>query len=259
MSGAPTHLSNFSMGDARMDLNDPRWLQHLDVITAWGEASTGNETDPPTDQQLWAISRIRADLNLPEQIDPTLLTELRAAFNAGRRGLEWNAVDSGELRAVSSLVDGGYYVLRPQGGGWVVDLVIPDDMPDSERSEEADDELVEVARLSAGGVKVEQVRAGDLPGRKPRVGWFPTEAKAKAGAAEYEAGTHPEDDGCAIYTESYHGVLRNGVEVSVHSLRTGDVFTEVGYDDPVLVHAVASGIDGDLHLDLGSPDGDDSP
>jgi hypothetical protein len=234
-----------------MDLSDTRWRQHLDVIRAWGEASTANGTDPPTDEQLWAISRVRADLNLPEQIDLTLLQELRAAFNLGRQGLQWNAADNGEQRAVSRLVDGGYYVLRPQGCGWVADLVIPDDMEDSEG---ADDELVEVGRLSVGRLRVEQVRAGDLPGRKPRVGWFPTEARAKAGAARYEAETHAEGDGCTIYAESYHGVLRDGVEVSVHSLTAGDVFTEVGYDDPVLVRAMASGIDGDLHLDLGSPE-----
>lgn len=68
-----------------MSPDDPRWLQHLDVITAWGQASAANHTPPPTDQQLWAVSRVRADLNLPEQVDPALLDQLREAFNTGRQ------------------------------------------------------------------------------------------------------------------------------------------------------------------------------
>jgi hypothetical protein len=67
-----------------MNRDDPRWLEHLDIITAWGEASAANQTPPPTDEQLWAASRIRRDLNLPEHIDTEKLAELREAFNTGR-------------------------------------------------------------------------------------------------------------------------------------------------------------------------------
>ena len=52
-----------------MNRDDPRWLEHLDIITAWGEASAANQTPPPTDEQLLAASHIRRDLNLPEHID----------------------------------------------------------------------------------------------------------------------------------------------------------------------------------------------
>jgi len=67
-----------------MDPNDPRWLQRLDIVTAWGEASARNGTPRPTDEQLWSTARRRQDLNLPKQIDADLLTELREAFNTGR-------------------------------------------------------------------------------------------------------------------------------------------------------------------------------
>jgi hypothetical protein len=67
-----------------MQCHDPRWLQHLDIITAWGEASAINRTPPPTDDQLWDAARLRRDLQLPEHADPDLLTQLRAAFDAGR-------------------------------------------------------------------------------------------------------------------------------------------------------------------------------
>jgi hypothetical protein len=67
-----------------MDRNDPRWVEHLDIITAWGEASAANDTPPPADEQLWAATRSRTDWHLPEQIDSVLLADLRAAFNAGR-------------------------------------------------------------------------------------------------------------------------------------------------------------------------------
>ncbi len=67
-----------------MEPNDPRWVQQLDLITAWGEASAINGTPPPTDGELWAEARVRRDLHLPEQIDPGLLADLRAAFNVGR-------------------------------------------------------------------------------------------------------------------------------------------------------------------------------
>jgi hypothetical protein len=67
-----------------MQRNDPRWLEHLDIITAWGEASALNRTPPPTDDQLWDAARLRRDLQLPDQPDPDLLDQLRAAFDAGR-------------------------------------------------------------------------------------------------------------------------------------------------------------------------------
>jgi len=67
-----------------MDSRDPNWLEHLDVITVWGEASAINQTPPPTDEQLWAAMRRRQDLNLPERPDPDLLAQLRRAFSAGR-------------------------------------------------------------------------------------------------------------------------------------------------------------------------------
>lgn len=67
-----------------MDRNDPRWVEHLDNITAWGEASADNGTPPPTDDQLWAATRLRRDLHLPAQADTVLLADLRAAFDAGR-------------------------------------------------------------------------------------------------------------------------------------------------------------------------------
>nr|BFE56381.1 hypothetical protein GCM10020063_009070 [Dactylosporangium thailandense] len=67
-----------------MQRNDARWWEHLDLITAWGEASAANQTPPPTDAQLWGTSRLAQDLHLPEQIDPALLGQLRVAFNQGR-------------------------------------------------------------------------------------------------------------------------------------------------------------------------------
>lgn len=68
-----------------MDPHDPRWREHLDIVTAWGEASAANGTPLPTDEQLWAAARRRQDLNLPARIDDDLLEQLRDAFNARRR------------------------------------------------------------------------------------------------------------------------------------------------------------------------------
>ncbi|GIJ62047.1 hypothetical protein [Virgisporangium aurantiacum] len=68
-----------------MQRNDTLWREHLDIITAWGQASVTNQTSPPTDEQLWAASRVRQDLHLPEQVDPELLAQLRAAFTSGRQ------------------------------------------------------------------------------------------------------------------------------------------------------------------------------
>jgi hypothetical protein len=67
-----------------MERTDPRWVQHLDLITAWGEASAAGGTPPPTDDQLWAATCLRADLHLPAPIDSVLLADLRAAFDTGR-------------------------------------------------------------------------------------------------------------------------------------------------------------------------------
>src|SRR6266540_4522613 len=82
-----------------MDRNDPRLVEHLDIITAWGEASAANDTPPAPDEQLWAATRSRTDAHLPEQIDSVLLADLRAAFNAGR----WPA--SIDLDAVAAAVN----------------------------------------------------------------------------------------------------------------------------------------------------------
>ena len=67
-----------------MQPTDPRWLEHLDILTAWGEASARNGSPPPTDEQLWAATRMRQDLQLPQQTDRVLLAQLREAFDAGR-------------------------------------------------------------------------------------------------------------------------------------------------------------------------------
>jgi hypothetical protein len=93
--------------------NDPRWVQHLDIITAWGEASAEGGTPPPTDQQLWAATRMRRDVHLPEEIGPVLLADLRAAYDAGR----WPArID---LTAVAAAVNARGVRVRvlPSGGG----------------------------------------------------------------------------------------------------------------------------------------------
>ena len=42
-----------------MQRNDAPWREQLDIITAWGEASAANQTPPPMDEQLWAVSRVR--------------------------------------------------------------------------------------------------------------------------------------------------------------------------------------------------------
>lgn len=68
-----------------MNHDDPQWREHLDIIAAWGEASAANGTPSPSDEQLWATSRVRHDLNLPERIDPALLAQLREAFDTGRQ------------------------------------------------------------------------------------------------------------------------------------------------------------------------------
>jgi hypothetical protein len=65
--------------------NTQRWLQLLDVFTAWGEASARNGTPLPTEDQLWAEARRGKDPLVGEQIDPALLAELRDAFNDGRQ------------------------------------------------------------------------------------------------------------------------------------------------------------------------------
>ncbi|MGN9912696.1 hypothetical protein ACTMTJ_34690 [Phytohabitans sp. LJ34] len=67
-----------------MNRDDAAWLEHLDIITAWGRASAINGSPPATDDELWTISRRRQDLNLPEHLDAGLLPRLRDAFNKGR-------------------------------------------------------------------------------------------------------------------------------------------------------------------------------
>lgn len=99
-----------------MQRNDAPWWEHLDIITAWGEASAASQTPPPTDEQLWAIARIRQDLHLPEQIDPELLAQARAAFNQGRWPQRIN------LTAVANALRerGHDAVVEHTGGGVVV-------------------------------------------------------------------------------------------------------------------------------------------
>jgi hypothetical protein len=91
-----------------MNHDDPRWREHLGIIATWGETSTANGTPPPNDEQLWTISRVRHDLNLPEQIDPALLGQLREAFHTGRQrrrditpaieaGMAWPPTPGAEL------------------------------------------------------------------------------------------------------------------------------------------------------------------
>jgi len=108
-----------------MNPDDPRWLQHLDLITAWGQASATNHSTPPTDQQLWAVSRIRADLNLPEQLDPALLDQLRAAFNTGRYPTRI------DLQALAdALHERGYDAVVEHTGGNTATLYAGSQFPD---------------------------------------------------------------------------------------------------------------------------------
>jgi len=108
-----------------MDRNDPRWTEHLDIITAWGEASARNQTPPPTDEQLWAIAHWRQDLNLPEHIDAVLLAQLREAFNTGR---ESTHVDLAAL--AQTLRERGHAAAVEHTGGGVVVLYAGRRAPD---------------------------------------------------------------------------------------------------------------------------------
>ncbi len=108
-----------------MDPDDPRWREHLDIVTAWGEASAGNQTPPPTDEQLWAASRIRADLNLPEQIDTELLEQLREAFDNGRKPTRI------DLQAVAdALHERGHHAYVEHTGGNTATLYAGRQAPD---------------------------------------------------------------------------------------------------------------------------------
>ncbi|GLL03722.1 hypothetical protein [Dactylosporangium matsuzakiense] len=66
------------------DIDDRAWLEQLDLITAWGEASAANQTPPPAAAELWAQARRHSGLRLPDRPDPVLLAQLRAAFTRGR-------------------------------------------------------------------------------------------------------------------------------------------------------------------------------
>lgn len=108
-----------------MDYHNLRWLEHLDIVTAWGEASAANGTPPPTDDQLWAASRIRVDLNLPEQIDAELLAQLREAFNTGRNPTRI------DLHAVASaLHERGHDAVVEHTGGNTATLYAGRQVPD---------------------------------------------------------------------------------------------------------------------------------
>jgi hypothetical protein len=108
-----------------MQRNDAPWREHLDIITAWGEASAANQTPPPTDEQLWAYARVRQDLHLPEQVDAELLVQLRAAFNAGRQP---QRID---LAAVAdALRERGHDAVVEHTGGGVVVLYAGRQVPD---------------------------------------------------------------------------------------------------------------------------------
>jgi len=100
-----------------MPLNEASWREHLDIITAWGQASAANRTPPPTDPRLWAVARMRRDLHLPEQPDPALLAQLRAAFNRGRRP---HLIDLVAL--ADALRHRGYGAVVEQTGGGMVTL-----------------------------------------------------------------------------------------------------------------------------------------
>src|SRR6266545_1296365 len=113
-----------------MDPDDPRWREHLDIVTAWGEASAGNQTPPPTDEQLWAASRIRADLNLPEQIDTELLEQLREAFDNGHKPTR---IDLQEV--ADALHERGHHAYVEHTGGNTATLYAGRQAPSADTSE----------------------------------------------------------------------------------------------------------------------------
>jgi hypothetical protein len=109
-----------------MRRNDPPWREHLDIITAWGEASAISQTPPPTDNDLWAATRGRQDLHLPDQIDTELVAQLREAFNYGRYP---NRID---LQAVAdALRERGHHAFIDHAGGGVAVLYAGRHMPDA--------------------------------------------------------------------------------------------------------------------------------
>lgn len=137
--------------------------------------------------------------------------------------LEW--INKGDAQvATSNLADDTHYELGQQGAWWRVDLVVEDEVIKPRRS------LLSLGR-------------------------FDSEARAKAAADRFEAEVHPvEGDGCAIYTETWYPVQRDGEEVNVHDLEVGDLFIDQSQTDADLVRAVGVDIEGNTHLDLGSPD-----
>jgi hypothetical protein len=65
--------------------DDPRWLAHLDTITARGETSAANQEQRPTDEQLWRTARFQPYFYLPVKINKELLADVREAFTKGRK------------------------------------------------------------------------------------------------------------------------------------------------------------------------------
>ena len=66
-----------------MQRNDPLWLEHLDIITAWGEASAGNQAPPPTRPATVGHIPRPAGSAAAGGDGRRLLAQLRAAFDAG--------------------------------------------------------------------------------------------------------------------------------------------------------------------------------
>ena len=94
-----------------MDHHDSRWLELLDLFTAWGQASAAIDAPLPTDDEVWAQARARIP-ELAEQPDRVLLVDLRKAFNEGRRP---HRVD---LRAVAEAITArGYHAFVDHTGG----------------------------------------------------------------------------------------------------------------------------------------------
>jgi hypothetical protein len=99
-----------------MRRSDPLWREHLDIITAWGEASAISQTPPPSDNDLWAATRMRQDLHVPDQTDTELVAQLREAFNRGRypRRIDLQAV-------ADALRERGHHAfVEHEGGGAAV-------------------------------------------------------------------------------------------------------------------------------------------
>ena len=108
-----------------MTSNIQRWLQLLDVFTAWGEASARNGTPLPSDDELWAAARRPPQPLVPEQINPERLAELREAFNDGRQPTRI------DLQAVADLVTRrGHHAYVEQTGGNTATIYAGRQIPD---------------------------------------------------------------------------------------------------------------------------------